>query len=385
MLDKVKTIVTHHRQLTHAKGELFNIYEILNLKTKEVRTHSAFIAELLNPKGTHLMGNAFLKAFLSFLPMNVTNHLDQDSVTLIVEFHIGVINKKNKTGGRIDILLVDQSGASICIENKIDAGDGEEQIERYCNYNRTKNQVIYLSKFGEKPTVFSRGELFVDNDFHVISYQNQIISWLEICQTIASDQPIVRESIKQYKILIQKITNTLGDKQDKELKTVVLNNLEEASLIASKYNQVVNEIKNNLRNKVVEILNLKTNEYNIRTPKNIDSQYASIWFNNKICDSNQRWFGAESFGTSGLNNGVLFVGIFDKKGLSLSKNYNALSKNWIHHEIIKYENSEINLSDNSFLQKIITDEQLNNLAQAIAEQIISFINEHNHLINNDNE
>ena len=103
-----------------------------------------------------------------------------------------------------------------------------------------------------------------------------------MCQTIASDQPILRESIKQYKILIQKITHTLGNQQNNELKTVVLNNLEEASLIASKYNQVVKKIKEDFRNKVVELLKIEITEYSISKPKEVTKQYASIWFDNAV-------------------------------------------------------------------------------------------------------
>jgi hypothetical protein len=144
LLNKVRTIVKHHKELTEAKGELFNIYNILNLQTKEVRTHSAFIATLLNPRGTHLMKNQFLNIFLKMLPNKLLkNHIDLVSAEVIIEFHINPINNKLKTGGRIDILIKDNNGNTISIENKIEAGDQKHQIERYCNYNKDKNKVIY--------------------------------------------------------------------------------------------------------------------------------------------------------------------------------------------------------------------------------------------------
>jgi hypothetical protein len=46
-------------------GFHFNIFEILNLSTNEVRTHSAFISELLDQKGRHGQGDLFLRMFLS--------------------------------------------------------------------------------------------------------------------------------------------------------------------------------------------------------------------------------------------------------------------------------------------------------------------------------
>ncbi len=70
LLDNVKTINRLNQEILEARGEVFNIYEILNLKTNEVRTHSRFIAELLNPTGTHLKGKVFLVEFKNILQEN---------------------------------------------------------------------------------------------------------------------------------------------------------------------------------------------------------------------------------------------------------------------------------------------------------------------------
>jgi len=42
----------------------FNIFSILRAERNERFTHSAFIAELLNPNGSHCQGAIFLKLFL---------------------------------------------------------------------------------------------------------------------------------------------------------------------------------------------------------------------------------------------------------------------------------------------------------------------------------
>lgn len=383
ILDRVTTIVKHHKELTIAKGELFNIYSILNLKTKEVRTHSAFIAELLNPSGSHFMGSKFLKAFLEVLPSeDFDKHLDLENTIVFIEFYIGAINRESKTGGRIDLLLKDNQGKSIAIENKIDADDQGEQIERYCNYNKNNNKVIYLSKFGDEPSEMSKGELSSGSDFYVISYKNEIINWLEICQNIASDQPILRESIKQYKILIQQITNTLGNQQENELEAVVVNSLEEASQISSKYIQVVKTLKENFRKAVLHLLEESEMEgYTYKTQKEVSSACASVWFHNKVSDAKKTWFGVESFSGIGHSGGVLFVGIYsEKRDLELDKEYDSLNKGWIHHKILKFDNQEVNLSDNSFLQRITTKENLNIVAKDIVKQIIPFVKEHAHLV-----
>ena len=44
------------------KGENYNLFSILNIERYELK-HSALIANLLDPKGSHGCGDAFLRAF----------------------------------------------------------------------------------------------------------------------------------------------------------------------------------------------------------------------------------------------------------------------------------------------------------------------------------
>ncbi|WP_052752858.1 PDDEXK-like family protein [Kordia zhangzhouensis] len=378
LLQKVKTIIAHHRELTKAKGELFNIYDILSLTTNEVRTHSAFLAELLNPNGTHLLGTTFLQAFIDILPKDIfENYLDVENTTVIVEYHIGTIDTKNKTGGRIDILLKDAKGNSISIENKIDAGDQKNQVIRYYNYNTQKNKVIYLSKYGDEPNKESKGKLIMNKDFYVIGYQQEIIQWLETCQALAYDQPIVRESIKQYKILIQKITHTLGNQQDKELKVAIVEHLEEASQIATTYQQVIRKIKNDFRVKVYELLVPKFPNYSLKRPKDINQTYASIWFNEPTCAKNATWFAVESFSGYGNKNGILYVGIYsDNPNFKREETFNRLNKWWLHYKALTYNDEELNLSDLALLKTLSNRSNMEAIANSVVEQIIEFVKAH---------
>lgn len=43
------------------------MFDILDRRTDEVKTHSAMLAELLNPTGSHNMGEKFLLLFLKML------------------------------------------------------------------------------------------------------------------------------------------------------------------------------------------------------------------------------------------------------------------------------------------------------------------------------
>ncbi|WP_417601041.1 PD-(D/E)XK nuclease family protein [Owenweeksia hongkongensis] len=54
-----------YARVSEANSEDFNIFSILNMETNEVKTHSTFLAELLNPHGSHSMGETFLQLFLN--------------------------------------------------------------------------------------------------------------------------------------------------------------------------------------------------------------------------------------------------------------------------------------------------------------------------------
>ena len=68
--------------------------------------------------------------------------------------YIGV--KTEKSGGRVDIVLDDHKGCGVIIENKVDAGDQENQLLRYDNYAKKyfkkDYRLLYLTLDGHKPS-----------------------------------------------------------------------------------------------------------------------------------------------------------------------------------------------------------------------------------------
>lgn len=118
LLEKINVITRHHKELIRLSGENFNLFKILGLVSDEVKVHSAFIAELLNPKGSHGQDDIFLKLFLNHFCIK---EFDTASAKIEVEKSIGM--KTDTTGGRLDIYVSDQKGHDFIIENKIYAGD----------------------------------------------------------------------------------------------------------------------------------------------------------------------------------------------------------------------------------------------------------------------
>ena len=205
------------------EGEFFNVFNTIGLRTEEVRLHSAFIAELLNPKGSHGLSHHFLQAFLEVIEISdgYINYC-QCEQNDIVEHVIGPVNDMGTEGGRIDIIIEDGNHAVI-IENKIYASDQKNQMLRYNNYAKKEfpngYKLVYLSLDGHEPDDCSLGK----DEYKVISYEKEIVEWLEKCYTISEGKPLVQSVIKQYSELVKQITNTdMDTKYREELLSIML-------------------------------------------------------------------------------------------------------------------------------------------------------------------
>lgn len=225
LLNAISKIVAKNKVQQEEKrkrGENFNIFSVMGLQTKEVRLHSAFLAELLNPKGNHGLGDKFLVAFLE-KKLNSNSSIDTDSVNVSKEYYIGSIDEDGKRGGQIDILILDDKKNAIIIENKIDAVDQKYQLLRYHNHaedNNLKYVLVYLTKEGKDANEVSTGG--VKFDYKRISYQEDIIPWLEYCEQIAVRFPLVRETIHQYIINLKEILNIMDELNEEALLEIML-------------------------------------------------------------------------------------------------------------------------------------------------------------------
>lgn len=294
LLSACKRILKHQKEIEKLKGENFNIFSILKMESKENATHSAFLGELLNPKGSHSKGNIFLKLFIEkLLPTEEDEDLETkvktafntEKASLKLEFFIGKVETDNniKSGGRIDIYLWDDKGNTISIENKIYAKDQEAQIERYCNFNKDKNTVFYLTLKGEEPSEKSKGALEAEKDFYNISYAHDIVSWLEDCLKESADHPILRESIKQYIILIKRLTHQLTDrKMQKEVQELISKNYLSSKLIAENIDKTelmaatlfINDIKSKLDEKFNE--KELNNDWKVTVDKDLNERWSGL-------------------------------------------------------------------------------------------------------------
>lgn len=378
LLSNVKMIVDNEKRLEIIKGERFNVYSILGMERRETKTHSAFIGELLNPLGTHHKGSVFLEHFCACIG---EKNLDPNSSRVFIEHSIGRINT-NQEGGQIDIFILDKNGNAISIENKIDAGDQENQILRYYNYRNGSNQVYYLTLDGSLPSKNSMGSLVPGQDFFIISYKEEIIQWLTLCLKESHDAPILRESIRQYLVLIKKITNSMEREAEEQLIKVILNNYEEAVFIAENIQKARHLIADEIRTVVFERLNesLKS-DFILELGNPVSSANSQIWIRHRDFSNRELFFGIESFSGQGWNNGQLLVGVFNsgpERSLFASVKGNSNTNKWWvdKKDLLPYEGFNINFSDGSTLKKLHNDksfkeEFVTNICQQIEEYIAS--------------
>ena len=228
-------------QILKSKDENFNIFSILRNEYDEVNLHSKFIVELIKNK---TYGYKFLILFLKKIGIDFFEIKDYQ---VFGEYTV-------KNNGRIDILIKIYSKIEkkvIVLENKIYAEDQFQQLKRYYDsmvregYKDKEIEIVYLTLFGQAPSEESilglKGKNIIE-----ISYKNEIIEWIEELIKEVAQNPIMRETLVQYKKLLEKLTNSEEKDFMKELKEMILLNQEYLN-IAWKLPDIVESIKVDLQ------------------------------------------------------------------------------------------------------------------------------------------
>ena len=208
LLDSVNSILNEElikKEESLRRGERFNVFEICGVAYYEVM-HSTIIASFLDPNGSHGQNDLFLKIFLSVV-RDETN-LDTSSSSVYTEYVI--------EDGRIDVLIDDNKGRGIIIENKIYASDQDKQLIRYNNFAKTKYKdgytIYYLTLDGCDASENSSKNV----NYVRISYSKHILAWLNECIKESSATPLIRETLVQYRNHLKQLTNQDMETNNKE-------------------------------------------------------------------------------------------------------------------------------------------------------------------------
>lgn len=198
----------------------YNVFDVL--EAKEVK-HSKFIASLLDPKGLHYQGDLFLNKFIE--------------VCGIDDFGLDTLNSQvYREYKNIDIYITD-GNKHIIIENKLWTGDHNEQVARYIKTiidEQNKDElseiyerilVLYLTPFDTE--IKSLGGIDeVGKDylklgqnqvaFRYISYENEILKWLNKVKIEIVNLTDLNVIITQYEKAIKNLINK-GEKMENNL------------------------------------------------------------------------------------------------------------------------------------------------------------------------
>ena len=197
------------------RGERFNMFATLGVAHYEV-THSAIIASFLDPKESHGQGDKYLRVLLNVIDSRIMP--DTSNASVYTEYSMN--------DGRIDILIEDNFGHGIIIENKIYACDQDKQLIRYNSFARTKYgsgnySIYYLTLNGNEASK----ESAKDVEYICISYSKDIMKWLDSCIKESAATPLIRETLIQYRNHIKQLTNQDMETINKEelLETMAAN------------------------------------------------------------------------------------------------------------------------------------------------------------------
>ena len=231
------------------KGENYNLFSILSIERYELK-HSALIANLLDPKGSHGCGDAFLRAFFEIALKGTAYPFEECTLPhSYTEYYTGPI--AGDTGGRIDILVESKSSHyGLIIENKIYAGDQDKQLTRYDNYGKETfgadgYLLVYLTLYGCDASKESTATKSAEEVGYLrLSYAEDILRWLEQCARLADNKPLVRESLNQYIRTIKQLTyQDMNQKNIEKIIDLAVDHPEVVATLSSKRDAIAQGIR----------------------------------------------------------------------------------------------------------------------------------------------
>ena len=259
----------------------YNIFTLFHKFSDEVNLHSNFIASLLDPNGDHYKGDLFLKIFLETCGIDDFG-IDTSRIAVLKEFK------------HIDIYISDGK-KHIILENKVYAKDQAAQIARYIDTIKMEGAkdediyVLYLHPDGNLPKEYSLGEYKPYNtklkkdgssiNFKVITYEDQILSWIYRCKNEVSNLTDLNIFLSQYKDVIEMIYNRykrIDEMEKANLVEVFKENYAAVSDIVSNYEQtrrkIIDEFFKNISNNLKGTYK-KEDGFEICYPNSIIKEY----------------------------------------------------------------------------------------------------------------
>ena len=224
----------------------FNLLSIIEKDRDEAHIHSKIIYNLLSQNWGKKDKETFLTLFLKEIGIEDENIYDKNwEVTREKAFDLDTIK------GRLDFEIKSKDCIYI-IEMKIDAGDQPEQLIRYQKFAKEqhkKSKIFYLTLDGHNASKKSIGEEenLEENEkveYINISFQGEILNWLENCLKLVEGKENKSACINQYIASINKI---LGEK-DTKIKDNILKSTEDIKTAITIYEKLNDKLQITLEN-----------------------------------------------------------------------------------------------------------------------------------------
>ncbi len=108
-------------------SERFNLFDILKISKTEIR-HSNILAWLLTPDDNHGMSDAILRGFIQYVVTAGSDNQDAFKILLLDCHDFEILREWS----HIDVIAISYSQKFVlCIENKIDSGEHDNQLIKY--------------------------------------------------------------------------------------------------------------------------------------------------------------------------------------------------------------------------------------------------------------
>lgn len=169
-----------------------NIFDVLGTARTEIR-HSNMLKWLLDPSGTHGLGGLFLRLFLQTLGKRGAEAIR----LLAVDLESFVVMREHR---HIDLLIVSKAAkVVIAVENKVDSGEHDNQLERYeksvgGEYPDYYKVFVFLSPEGRSAS---------DGNWLSLDYE-AVLDAVRYCLKRSSLAPEAELLITQYASLLER-------------------------------------------------------------------------------------------------------------------------------------------------------------------------------------
>ena len=256
----------------------YNLLSIIEKDRAETEIHSKVIYSLLSQNWGKKDKETFLTLFLKELGIEEEIIYNKTwEVTREKAFDLDTVK------GRLDFEIKSKDYIYI-IEMKIDAGDQPEQLIRYQKFAKEqhkKYKIFYLTLDGHNASKKSIGEEenLEENEkveYINISFQGEILNWLENCLKLVEGKENKSACISQYIASINKI---LGEK-DTKIKDNILKSTEDIKTAITIYEKLNDKLQKVLKNFFEELNKKLKNKLKDITSKPIyNESYIKDYYN----------------------------------------------------------------------------------------------------------